>query len=107
MARRLKATRPLIRAGMSADVDIAVAEKKDVLSVPTNVVIGRGTKRSVFVVEGDVVKEHAITIGLSSWERTEIVSGCKAGDQIVATLNVNGLVDGARVVARPADVRRP
>src|SRR5262249_17084935 len=34
-----------VRPGMSANVDVVVAEKQNVLSLPTNVIIGRGTKR--------------------------------------------------------------
>lgn len=88
-----------VRPGMSANVDVVVAEKQNVLNLPTNVIIGRGTKRSVFVIDNGVARERPIQIGISSWERTEILSGLGEGDRVVATLNVKGLVDGARVEA--------
>ncbi len=88
-----------LRAGMSANVDVRVAEKDNVLSLPTNVIIGRGTKRSVYRVEQGVVHEQPIEIGMSSWDRTELVRGLSDGDQVVSTLNAKGLTEGALVTS--------
>jgi HlyD family secretion protein len=88
-----------VRPGMSANVDVTVAEKHDVLSLPTNVIVGRGTKRSVFLVDNGVARERAIQVGIASWERTEIVAGLQQGDRVVATLNAKGLADGVPVVS--------
>ncbi len=87
-----------VRPGMSANVDVRVAEKQDVLSLPTNVIIGRGTKRSVYLIDQGVVHERPIQIGMSSWERTEIASGLAEGDRVVANLNAKGLADGVPVL---------
>jgi len=87
-----------VRPGMSANVDVRVAEKQDVLSLPTNVIVGRGTKRSVYLVKGGVACVQPIQIGMSSWERTEVSSGVSQGDRVVANLNAKGLTDGAPVV---------
>jgi HlyD family secretion protein len=86
-----------VRPGMSANVDIVVAEKDNVLELPSNVIIGRGTKRSVYVIEDGVARERPIQIGIASWERTEIVSGLREGDKVVSELNAKGLADGVRV----------
>jgi HlyD family secretion protein len=94
-----------VRPGMSANVDVVVAEKQNVLSLPTNVIIGRGTKRSVFLIEQGVARDRAIQIGISSWERAEIVSGLREGDRVVANLNEKSLVDGAPV--QPKNERAP
>ncbi len=87
-----------VRPGMSANVDVRVAEKQDVLSLPTNVIIGRGTKRSVYLIDQGVARERSIQIGMSSWERTEVASGLAAGDRVVANLNAKGLADGVAVL---------
>lgn len=94
-----------VRPGMSANVDVRVAEKADVLSLPTSVIIGRGTKRAVDLIENGVIVERRIQVGISSWDRTEIVSGLRAGDRVVASLNVKGLGEGVRVEAKGAAVR--
>jgi HlyD family secretion protein len=86
-----------VRPGMSANVDIKVAEKPDVLSLPTNVIVGRGTKRTVYVVKDGVAHEKPVTIGLSSWERCEVSSGVSVGDVVIANLNVKNLADGVPV----------
>jgi HlyD family secretion protein len=94
-----------VRSGMSANVDIRVAEKANVVSLPTNVIIGRGAKRSVYRVEGGLAKLHPIEVGLSNWDRTEIVSGLNPGDEVIATLNVKELEDGSHVTTNPADAK--
>jgi len=92
-----KAVEAGIRPGMSANVDVQVAEKLNVLSLPSNVIIGRGTKRSVYVIAGGIARARSVQIGLSSWARTEIVSGLTEGEVVVGTLNVQGLADGMPV----------
>lgn len=94
-----------VRSGMSANVDIRVAEKANVVSLPTNVIIGRGAKRSVYRVEGGIAKIQAIEVGLSNWDRTEIVSGLKLGDEVIATLNVKELEEGVHVTTSAVDAK--
>jgi HlyD family secretion protein len=94
-----------IRPGMSANVDVRVAEKQNVLSLPTTVIVGRGLKRSVDLIDQGVARERPIQVGISSWERTEIVSGLREGDRVVASLNVKGLADGVPVVATGVRIR--
>jgi HlyD family secretion protein len=92
-----KAVEAGIRPGMSANVDVQVAEKLNVLSLPTNVIIGRGTKRSVYVIANGKARVRSVQTGLSSWARTEIISGLNEGDVVVGTINVQGLADGMPV----------
>lgn len=94
-----KALEQGLRPGMSANVDVRVAEKANVLSLPTNVIVGRGTKRSVYAVDQGVARERTIAIGMSSWERTEIVSGVAEGSLVITNLNAKGLADGVPVIA--------
>jgi HlyD family secretion protein len=82
---------------MSANVDILVAEKPNVISLPTNAIVGRGAKRTVFKVENGIAKVVPVEVGLSNWDRSEIVSGLQAGDAVVATLNAKELADGIPV----------
>jgi HlyD family secretion protein len=86
-----------LRSGMSADVEIIVAEKPDVPSLPTNVIIGRGAKRNVYKIVDGFAKLTPIEVGLSNWDRTEILSGVAVGDEVVANLNMKELGDGVPV----------
>jgi HlyD family secretion protein len=95
------ATAAGLRSGMSADVEIIVAQKADTVSLPTNVIIGRGAKRTVFVVDEGRARTRTVEVGLSNWDRSEILSGVKLGDEVVATLNMKELEDGVRVKVGP------
>lgn len=87
--------------GMSANVEIVVAEKASVLSVPSNVIVGRGLNRFVYTVEpeGKYHRAHrrTVQIGLTNWERSEILSGLEPGAVVISSLNEKGLEDGALV----------
>jgi HlyD family secretion protein len=91
------ATQLGLRSGMSAHVDVLVAEKANVISLPTNVIVGRGTKRTVFKIEKGFARVRPVEVGLSNWDRSEVVSGVTLGDEIIATLNAKELEDGVPV----------
>lgn len=91
---------PRLRVGMSADVDVVVATRESVLSVPPTAVMGRGTDRAVYVLDGATVRRRPIDVGITTWEAVEVTRGLRAGDRVVVTLNVEGLADGVLVEAR-------
>lgn len=90
-----------LRPGMSANVEILVAEKQQVLAVPSNVIVGRGVSRFVYRLspQGAAYRVHRqpVEIGLANWDRTEITSGLSANTLVVTSLNEKGLEDGATV----------
>jgi hypothetical protein len=66
------------------------------------VIIGRGTKRTVYVIdEKGIAREQQVQVGLASWERSEIVSGVNEGQQVITSLNAKGLADGVLVKVKP------
>ncbi|MBP6608337.1 MAG: efflux RND transporter periplasmic adaptor subunit [Deltaproteobacteria bacterium] len=87
--------------GMSANVEILVAEKSGVLTVASNHIVGRGLNRFVYalVPEGRYhrVRKRPIEVGISNWERSEVVKGVVAGELVAASLNEKGLDDGVLV----------
>jgi HlyD family secretion protein len=87
----------LLRAGMGANVRVVVAERANVLYLPSNAVVGRGFKRTVFVIQDGKARVRPIETGLADWERTEIKSGLNEGETVISTLNVKGLDDGVPV----------
>lgn len=81
--------------GYSADIEIILAEKTDTLRVPTEAII-EGHK--VLVVDADkVLQERRITTGLSNWEFTEVKDGLQAGEQVVVSVDREGVRAGALV----------
>ena len=73
----------LIKPGMSGDAQIIVSEKKNVLSVPLNVIQKKDNKIFVKVLVNDNVEEKEIIPGISTLEYLEVKSGLKDGDRIV------------------------
>lgn len=83
-------------AGYSADVEVVLDERADVLRVPTSVILPDDT---VFVFDEatGTVESRAVQTGLSNWEFTEIVSGLSSGDRVVSSVDREGVVNGAAV----------
>jgi HlyD family secretion protein len=83
--------------GASVAAEFLVSERHDVLFVPTHLVVGTGLERSVFRIENGRAHKVRFKPGLTSWDRTEAISGLEEGDRIVSSLNKRGLEDGVRV----------
>ena len=82
--------------GYSADVEVVLASSADTLRVPASVVRESGTVL-VFDPESGTVQERRIEVGISNWEYVEVLSGLAAGDRLVASIDREGVVDGALV----------
>lgn len=82
--------------GYSADVEIIYKTRKNVVRIPTSALM---EGKRVMVYRDGVLHNQQVETGLSNWEYTEITSGLQEGDQIVLSLDRDGVKDGAR--ARP------
>lgn len=91
-----------LRVGASVNAEFLVSARTDVLFVPSHVVIGRGIERSVYVVQDGKAVKRRFSPGITSWDRTEVVSGLNLGETVIASLNLKGLDDGTRVQPRGA-----
>jgi HlyD family secretion protein len=95
----IPADRPLL-AGYSADVEIVIDGHDAVLRVPT-AAVRPGQPPTVLVLDpaSGLLEEREIETGLSNWELTEVVSGLAEGDQVVLSLDRDGVDAGARAIA--------
>ena len=90
-----------LKPGLTANVTIFTAEKNNVLSVPSKALrytptvetIGKkykiqdcNGKNKVWTLEGNVLKDHAVQIGISDGSHTEIISGISNGVQVITEL---------------------
>jgi RND family efflux transporter MFP subunit len=91
---------PGLRAGMFGRVAIAAGKREAVL-IPPSAVLERGQIRSVHVVEGDTARLRFVTLGELRDERREVLSGLRAGEQIIVGAP-HLLADGGRVAIRKA-----
>lgn len=78
---------PRIRSGMTADINVVTAEKKEVLTIPTRAIVEKSGAVTVRKVAGDTYTEVPVTIGLKgSNGNTELISGLVAGDIVVTKI---------------------
>ena len=89
-------TRHLL-VGYSADIEVVVAAREDVLRIPTAALMPGN--RVMLLNAAGVLEERSVEQGLSNWEFTEIRSGLARGDRVVASLERAGVKAGARAVA--------
>ncbi len=83
--------------GYSADIEISLAVKENVLRVPTEAVL-EGYRVYRFNEESGTLEEADFEPGISNWNFTEVRSGLKAGDRIVLSVGREGVRAGAKVI---------
>ncbi|MGB5833854.1 MAG: efflux RND transporter periplasmic adaptor subunit, partial [Thiohalocapsa sp.] len=90
---------PLL-AGYSADVEIVVDSRDDALHLPT-AAIRTGEPASVLLLDAvtGLLADRDIETGLANWDRTEVLTGLEEGDQVVLSLDRDGVEAGASAVA--------
>jgi len=83
-------------AGYSADVEVVLEERADVLRLPTPVIL---PDKTVLVYDDatDTIASRAVETGIANWEFTEILHGVEVGDRVVSSIDRDGVVDGAVV----------
>ena len=79
--------------GYSADVEVILAVREDVVRVPTAALL-EGGRVLVAGADGHLV-ERQLKTGLANWEFTEVVDGLAAGDRVVTSLERAGVKAGA------------
>lgn len=83
--------------GYSADVEIILAGRENVLRIPT-ASIQEGGKVLIYNADSGKLDERQIKTGLSNWEYTEVLEGLSAGERIATSLEKDGIKAGASVV---------
>jgi len=87
--------------GYSADVEIILRVRENVLRVPTHAVL-KGNRLLVYDPATRTLKERIFEAGVSNWRFTEALSNLSAEEQVVVSLDTEGVEDGATVVPEPA-----
>ena len=83
-------------SGMFADVTFHTAASKNAVVVPSEAIMTGEGGQYVYVVEGGAAKYVAVTTGLNGAGVTEVLTGLKAGEQLV-TVGQQYLSDGETV----------
>ncbi|HYM35301.1 MAG TPA: efflux RND transporter periplasmic adaptor subunit [Steroidobacteraceae bacterium] len=87
--------------GYSADLEVTIDKRSDALRIPTRALV-QGDGVYVLDENSGRVSLRKIKKGLTNWEYTEVADGLKAGDQVVISIDREGLKDGAKVKATAA-----
>ena len=83
--------------GYSADVEVILDERPDVLRIPTRALIEG--KRIYVLDRNGRIKSREVKTGIGNWEYTEIRSGLEAQELVVTSIDREGLADGVRARA--------
>lgn len=86
-----------LKAGMFAHVDLNYATREQTVTIPRRALQSLDSQHSVFTVDSDgVAHKIDVTLGFEDETHVEIVSGVKAGDELVISGQAN-LKDAALV----------
>jgi HlyD family secretion protein len=88
---------PRLLVGYSADVEVVLAVRENVVRVTTSALQEGG--RVLIAASDDTLQERKVKTGLSNWEFTEVIEGLVAGDKVVTSLEREGVKAGAAFVA--------
>ena len=84
----------VLLAGYSADIEIVLESRPNVIRVPTEAVID-GRRVYVFSESSGRIQLRTIKPGLSNWDHTEVLEGVTPGELVVLNADQAGLHDGA------------
>jgi HlyD family secretion protein len=84
--------------GYSADVEIVLSRRQNVLRVPTAALV-EGGRVMVLNADSGTLEERKVRTGVANWEFTEILEGLAEGDRIVISLERAGVKVGASATA--------
>jgi len=84
-------------AGYSADIEIILAVRHDVVRAPTEAVM-EGRRVYVFLPDQGRIVKREIRIGLSNWDHTEVIEGLALDELVVVNVDNPGLKDGVDAV---------
>ena len=89
-------------AGYSADVEIILDVRKNILRVPTEAVID-DDRVFMFLPDEEILEERTVETGMSNWDHTEIISGLEEGDKVVTSVDRDGVEDVVFAQEEPSE----
>jgi HlyD family secretion protein len=91
--------------GYSADVEVVVERRDNVLRIPTTALMPGN--RVLVLNDAGTLEERKLDVGLTNWEFTEIKSGLERGARVVTSLDREGVKAGAHAVAEAKNADTP
>ena len=83
--------------GYSADIEIIIDRVEDTLSIPTQALM---RDNFVYVIDAETMTltKKQIEVGIGNWQHTEVTNGLSIDDQIVLSVDREGVKAGAKVL---------
>ncbi len=94
--------KPVLKTGMSADIEVLTDMLSNVISIPTQSIMDRQGKKMVYIIKDNRALLKEIDIGISNWNFTEIKNGLNEGDMVIIEPDTEGLKDNVKVKAERA-----
>lgn len=86
--------------GYSADAEVILERRDNVLRIPTAALFEHSkVLKNVLIVNADgVLEQRRLKTGMSNWSYTEVIDGLVAGEQLVISIEREGVEEGAHAV---------
>ncbi|MFT6927350.1 MAG: HlyD family secretion protein [Psychromonas sp.] len=88
--------------GYSADAEVILQQRDNVLRIPTAALFE--ANRVLILKKDGLLEQRQLTIGISNWSFTEVLEGLSAGEQLVTSIEREGVEQGVRAVVESKDV---
>lgn len=82
--------------GYSADVEVVLDQHEETIRIPTSTLLD-GNKVLVYQTDKQQLEARSVKLGITNWEFSEVIDGLDNGDQIVTSLEREGVKAGAFV----------
>lgn len=84
------------KVGMKGDADVILKTIPNVMKLSSSAVVNDGTNNYVWVIESGKAKKKEVTLGSSSLDESEIISGLSVGQEVIDNPS-SALKEGQRV----------
>ncbi len=91
-----------LRPGMFAEILLVTRDKQDVVVIPREALVTRGSDKVLYVVKNSAAEERTVETGVEAEDKVEIVKGLAAGEKFVIE-GQHSLYDKAKVSVRTGD----
>lgn len=86
---------PRLLTGYSADIEIVLEQRHNVLHVPTDIIFDN---HFVYIVnQRNRIEKRSLTLGLSNWQLTEVISGVSENEKLVMSAGNSAITEGVLV----------
>ncbi|MBI5042802.1 MAG: efflux RND transporter periplasmic adaptor subunit, partial [Nitrospirae bacterium] len=92
-----KGKKPVLKTGMSADIEVLTDMLSNVIFIPTQSIMDRQGKKMVYIIKDNKAYLKEIEIGISNWNFTEIKNGLAEGDLVIIEPDAEGLKNNVKV----------